>query len=424
MRKNTGNETRTKQDETKPQDETGQRYGGKTAVAEAYVERHPAWTTRALARLMHAERPDLFPTYPAAEWAVRYVRGAAGTRCRKFSRTEPRKQVAESNVEEYLRHRLRELSEENRTLRQKIGSQEEFVREVKDAVRTIKPVPLKVGPKGRGGHEIVPVLLLGDWHIGETVSKEETGGFGEYNLRIAREGLTRIVTAFLNWVEDSRQFKCEQCVVIGLGDWISGDIREELRTTAEFPTPVQAVVAGELFAEVIGTLAGRFRTVNVWEVGGDNHGRLTRKPVAKQKATYNMGFCTYSLANVMLREVKNVVLNWSPSMKMTAETNGIRMICEHGDTVRAWMGVPWYGINREVAREAVRRMDNTGFRYLVTGHWHTPCFIEDRIIVNGSLSGTNEYDHACGRHSRPCQVGFMVSARHGVFNWTAFYRDP
>ena len=48
-------------------------------------------------------------------------------------------------------------------------------------------------------------------------------------------------------------------------------------------------------------------------------------------------------------------------------------------------------------------------------------FIEGMTIVNGSLSGTSEFDHSCGRHASPCQVAYLMHGKHGLFNLVPFH---
>jgi hypothetical protein len=41
--------------------------------------------------------------------------------------------------------------------------------------------------------------------------------------------------------------------------------------------------------------------------------------------------------------------------------------------------------------------------------------------MNGSLSGTTEFDHSCGRHAAPAQTSFLVHPKYGIFDfvpWT------
>lgn len=421
----------TTRNETTPKPRSAEWIRQRAEMVRAALAANPTLPFKTIAQTLTQSRPDLFPHVESARAAIRWVAGSIGEASRKnlagavLTGAQTVRPTEETKpVEYFLRKQAALLRTEIASLRERLGSREETIERLRDAVAAIeppkaKPVKSKAGPKPK----VSAVLLLGDWHIGEVIRGCEVEFSNSFNWKAAQRGIERIVKAFIKWVACQRgAYAIDHCAVIGLGDWISGEIRDELRQFAEFPTPVQVARAGSLLAWAVCTIAAHFGHVDFWEVGADNHGRLTRKPIAKHKAEYNMGYLTYAIAELRLRSLRNVACVSSPAMKLMAHINGWRFLCEHGDTVRAWMGVPWYGIQREVGREAIRRMNQRRFDYVVTGHWHTPVFLENRVIVNGALTGTTEYDHSAGRFAAPCQVGFLVDANHGVFAFTPFHR--
>jgi DNA repair exonuclease SbcCD nuclease subunit len=62
-----------------------------------------------------------------------------------------------------------------------------------------------------------------------------------------------------------------------------------------------------------------------------------------------------------------------------------------------------------------------GFDYVTLGHFHVPNIIDNQIIVNGSLSGTSEFDEGVGRYAKPAQVSFMVHPKFGYFDYTPWH---
>ena len=122
-----------------------------------------------------------------------------------------------------------------------------------------------------------------------------------------------------------------------------------------------------------------------------------------------------------MEQCNNIRVQHAEGIKLLAEVAGWRFLLEHGDLFKSWMGIPFYGIQRGRGREAVRRMNtDLGFHYQAIGHWHVPTMLEGSTIINGSLSGTSEFDHGAGRHANPAQVAFMVHPTRGLFNMTAF----
>ena len=324
-----------------------------------------------------------------------------------------------------LRAVNKELSHTSDKLRVQLGNQKEFYDQVAGSIKALDPYPqFEYSHVQKTGSPIVPVLELSDLHTGEMIEENEVEGFNIYNWAIEQAGMFGIVDDFLKWVEVQRGFyTIEECAVFLKGDYVSGDIHPELLATNEFPLPVQTAKAGTLVGEVLRIIAGRFKRVTVWGCGADNHGRLQKKPQAKQKAANNMSYLVHHIAASAVSRCTNVRLEMAEGIKQLAEVNGKKFLNMHGDTLKGWAGLPWYAFTREAGREAIKRMfTDKGFHYLGIAHFHTPCFHEGRIIVNASLSGTSEFDHACGRHALPCQIAYMVHPKFGVFNFTPFIR--
>lgn len=132
-----------------------------------------------------------------------------------------------------------------------------------------------------------------------------------------------------------------------------------------------------------------------------------------------MSLLVHIIANERASKCQNVRTVQSDGIKLLADVNGKKFLLEHGSDIKGWAGFPYYGMGRMKGREAARRMNTRrGFDYSVMGHFHVPAVIEGSMLVNGSLSGTSELDHAQGRHADPAQVAFLVHPHHGVFNWT------
>lgn len=326
----------------------------------------------------------------------------------------------------FLRKRIRDLEREAAGLRTSMGERDEFKGEVAAALAAEEPYPpFRYAPRVGGKHKpIVPVLDLSDLHIGEVINPDEVEGFNAFNWEIAQAGMFCLLEDFLQWVEIQRgHYLIEECAVFCKGDYVSGDIHAELRATNEWPLPVQTAKAGWLLGEAFRILSGHFKRVTAFQVGADNHGRLQPKPQAKQKTSNSMSYLVQHIANAAAERCANFRPVVAAGSKLVAEVNGKRFLLEHGDNIKAWSGIPLYGIQRAAAREAMRRMDGgRGYDYYSIGHFHVPNWLEGRILVNGSLSGTSEFDHGCGRHALPAQVAYLVHPVYGIFNFTPFVR--
>lgn len=332
--------------------------------------------------------------------------------------------VSVADVNAHLRAKNAQLEGQLERLRAALGGQRELASLVTSAVQAVTPYSRVYKPQPtKKGQAVTPVFMDSDWHIGEVTEANETEGFGVYNHAVAKKRLLDNITeAEIRWATKQRNaYNIDEAVVIGIGDYISGDIHRELSVTAEFPVPVQTAEAGALLAERVRRIAAHFEHVRVIGVGADNHGRLQPKPQAKQKYQNSMSYLVHAIAKASLSNLKNVTFEESQGISYLAEIAKHKFLIMHGDTIKSQLSIPYYGVSRLLGREARRRMNTKlGFDYQLIGHFHVPAFVEGQTIINGSLSGTSEFDHSCGRHADAAQVGFMVHPEHGLFNMTAF----
>jgi len=340
--------------------------------------------------------------------------------------TDPIEQTAQLEKDERiasLRAQVEQLKSQLRSYQEGEGAKRELADALSSAVRAIEPYPRVNYTRTKDPSKSVSLVCdLSDLHIGEVIRSAEVEGLNEFNWAIAQDRMFQYDKNLIKWSAVQRKvYPIDELVILAKGDYISGNIHQELLTTNEFPAPVQAVNAGHLIGEFVSRLASHFDRVRFIGVGADNHSRLNPKPQAKQKAQNSYSFVTHAIVRECLRKHSNVEFIEAEGMKYLAEIKGWRFLIEHGDALKGWAGLPFYGMQRGMGKEALRRMGgNRDFHYWSMGHWHTPCIIEGRILINGSLSGTSEFDHSCGRHSEPCQVSYMVHPKYGLFNWVAW----
>jgi hypothetical protein len=225
---------------------------------------------------------------------------------------------------------------------------------------------------------------------------------------------------FLDFITVQRNgYNIRNLHILCTGDYISGDI-QDLRVTNAFPAPVQAVQCGRMLASLINGLTPVFDNIHVHIVTDDNHGRLTKKPQAKEGGTNNWSYVVAKWVEHSFISTKNVTVNVIAKPWESVECCGRRYLLTHGHHVSGWMGFPYFGIERLVAREALKRMnapDIRKFHKVVLGHWHAP-LKHPNYFIGGSVSGTDAYDHGQGRYTAAQQVSWLISKKHGEFAWT------
>ena len=318
-----------------------------------------------------------------------------------------------------LRHRVEEMKLE---MGEDEAQFDQIKRELK-AITPLSPVVHLPTPKNvKVSSPLSAVLVIGDWHIGEVVEADEIENFNEFNWGIAQKRAYYLQKQFVNWVNVQRTATVvDELVVLAIGDMISGDIHQELQVTNEFPAPVQSVRSGILVAKTIAEMAPHFEKVRVEYITLDNHCRLTTKPQWKEGGYNSYNYIVGFIARERLASVPNVEFNMYPSVKALVTIQGWKYLCQHGHSIKGWAGIPWYGTDRHIAREAkARRSKPTkNFDKMIMGHFHAPLWTVD-YIINGSMSGTSELDHGQGRHAEPAQVAFLVHPKHGEMNRIEF----
>lgn len=322
----------------------------------------------------------------------------------------------------HYKAKSQQLEKQVKSLLKDRGQYAELISDLKKTIPAIDAYPrVKPTKGGKTESEIAVVLKASDWQIGEVIDPNETEGFGRFDFAIAEERVFSLVTKLIDWVEMHRAagFSIPELHIFSEGDLVSGNIHYELEVTNEFPVTVAVAKAGFLLGEMVARLAPHFDKVKVWEISADNHGRLTRKNQSKQGAKNNYSYLAHVFANQYLEKHKNVEPIMFEGVKGLADVMGKKFLMMHGHGILSTLGIPYYGLERDRAREAVKRSrTDKMFDYVSCGHYHVGAIVGGNILINGSLPGTTEFDHMCGRHATPGQVSFMVHKKHGLFNWT------
>lgn len=337
------------------------------------------------------------------------------------------KQLREEHSEKTaeLRRQNAELKAILQSYRREHGKLEIFFEQVIDAIEPIEPLR-PVNFERNNTTPVVPVLHLTDLHIGAVQNPDEIEGFNAYSPEIAEVRLEDLTARWLKWTDYQRKaYTIIDAAVLITGDLISGDIHDELRITNAYSSPEQVVQASRLVSKLIASIAPHFDSVAVHFVSEDNHARLTKKPQAKEAGVNSLNYLVGKMIEANIREHNNVRMNIYPMLEKVINVNERLYLITHGHTIRGWMGVPWYGVERKVGKEAQSRMQiimqeferakDIGFHKYVFGHFHTP--IDTPLYSCGaSLQGTDAYDHQAGRYANPAQSAWLVHPRNGEFN--------
>lgn len=312
-----------------------------------------------------------------------------------------------------LRARLAQVDQDRLTeewVKVKLGSLKVAADKTAPPSWTVRP------PKGRSVSG-VPTLFGSDWHWGEVVDPAEVHGVNAYDLSIAHARARTMIERAIDLLTRHVSGGTYPGIVFALGgDMVSGDIHDELSQTNDAPMlPVVLDLVAAL-TWCIKTLADRFGAVFVPCVTG-NHGRMTKKPRAKQRAATNLDWLTYQLLAAAFNGDKRVSFLIPDGSDAHWKVYGIRYCLTHGDQFRGGDGM--IGALGPVARGDKRKRSRNGqigapYDVLLMGHWHQ-LFQTGRFVVNGSLKGYDEYAAVSNfDFERAQQALWLTHPTHGI----------
>jgi hypothetical protein len=257
----------------------------------------------------------------------------------------------------------------------------------------VSPPRWAIEPSKKVDRPGIPSLFLSDLHWGEIVLPGQIHGKNEYNVSIAKKRLQRVISKTITLCFEHMTNPEYPGIVVNLGgDLVSGDIHEELSETNEFTSGQTLVDIVGALAWALGALADRFGKVWVVAVAG-NHGRMTHKPRAKNRAFTNFDWV---IAQLLQRQfAKDGRFAWLIPDGPDAwyRVFNYRYLLTHGDQFRGGDGI--IGALGPILRgDTKKRARNgnidLGYDTMLLGHWHQYLPL-GRVIVNGSMKGYDEY---------------------------------
>jgi transposase-like protein len=263
----------------------------------------------------------------------------------------------------------------------------------------------------------VPTLFCSDLHWGEVVAPSQVGGVNEYNVAIANERLRNMVDTTIDLLDNHIALPKYPGIVLALGgDMVTGDIHEELTATNEMEImPVVLDLWGAL-RWAIKTLADRYGRVFAPCVGG-NHGRNTHKLRAKGRNFTSFDWLLYQFLAKAFEDDKRVTFFIPDGSDAYYSVMGHRYLLTHGDQFRGGdgmigaLGPIIRGDHKKRSRNA--QIDQE-YDTMLLGHWHQLIQLQ-RLIVNGSLKGYDEYAYANNfGYEPPRQALWITHPEQGI----------
>lgn len=324
---------------------------------------------------------------------------------------EPRTAATIKRLEKELKA-ARAVSADAAALKEILGTTRAKLDETPAPEWMAKPIKAASGPG-------VPTLFLSDLHWGEVVFPTQLGGVNQYNLDVAHRRMDYTIETAIHLLKILDGDMRYPGIVCPLGgDMISGDIHDELATTNDLPTMPTVLNLRDKLIGGITHLADVFGKVHLPCVGG-NHGRNTKKIWAKNRNHTSFDWLLYNLIAHDLRDDKRITFQIPDASDALYRIYNTRFLLTHGDQFRGGdsiigpLGPLTRGNQKKLARNTA--IDMT-YDVMMCGHWHQYIHLE-RLIVNGSMKGYDEYAFTNNfGFEPPRQALFVTHPRFGI-NW-------
>ena len=320
-----------------------------------------------------------------------------------------------------LRSRMALVTQERDKLLQQLRLIESL-----DTSRIERPGWLLPSRKKGIDHRATLNILITDTHFDEVVDPAEVEGINAYNREIAELRLRRCVERIIRLARHYLSGVTYDGVALFYGgDIFSGNIHEELaRTNADTLFGSLLHWLGPM-VQSLEMLAEEFKRVHIVAVPG-NHGRMTRKPIAKQRAADNLDWLLYRL---MARELtRDQRFTWEIPQSADAHVQiyNTRYLLTHGDQFRGGSGISGamapllLGTHRKTRRQAAA---GRPYDTLVCGHWHQQILLPSRgLLVGGCLKGYDEWAYVSNFESEPAQQAlWLTTPERGITFWAPVF---
>ena len=291
--------------------------------------------------------------------------------------------------------------------------------------------------KGKAEHSQIVVAPLTDTHIGEYINENQMVGMNSYDMELFNKRLYGWANQLLALVNYRRNIANIDILIIPmLGDMISGDIHDELARSNVENNMMQMLKGAYLISQAILLLAPHFKEIRVPCVVG-NHGRMTHKPVMKNRVTTDWDYMLYQWVAVFLKNQKHIKFEIPESFFHIFPVYNNKILIMHGDSIAG--GGNSVSILNSISklRSAVQFKNNINiemdvdktelnhFDTVMMGHFHRVDEIDigtGELHICGCIKGVDEFAlQKLHVSTKPKQIATYWHPLHGYLGKEIIY---
>lgn len=331
-------------------------------------------------------------TYPALKDAFRRHYGNPPSSFLKRPLAEEARDELLEKIE------AREVSKE----RKQAGLNQILLDKIEYALRKIGPITVQANPeppptKTSGPSEII-WAEISDVQLGTWLKASEIGNLNSHDWIVGLEKLRLWKDRLKEIIRERLAINPVDSVVLAfLGDICEGhDIFSGQPYHLDKDVVSQVILGAEDFAQALAEILAEFPHTyfSIYGVYG-NHGRVGRK--GESPASCNFDRLLYHLIELRLAAAQPKLTNYECKFEeaffQVVETRGgLTHLLVHGDDIKGWGGLPFYGLQRAVAKYGM--MLQRPVNYLHCGHHHTEAAMSSGVgecLVNGNWIGASMF---------------------------------
>lgn len=290
---------------------------------------------------------------------------------------------------------------------EKLEKQVEALKALRGAKASFSITPKAT--KGTGA-EAAAVVCLSDWHVEEVVRPETVLHLNAYNPEIAKDRATQCFQRIIRLVKKEQQDVDINHLVVWLGgDFISGNIHEELLETCAMPPVQAAMFAQELLYSGLAFLRDHFKGQITVVCNSGNHARTTRQVHISTEYGNSLETFMYCTLRQRLTGMEWVI---PEGYHAVIDVFGKRLAFNHGHFVKYGGGI---GTLTVPLMKAIHGWSSAmpDIAHTTIGHFHQ--YLQHRkFCVNGSLIGYSPYAVSLKcEFEPPCQAMYLWDAKRG-----------
>lgn len=269
-------------------------------------------------------------------------------------------------------------------------------------------------PSNKKTHEAVMISQWGDWHSDEIVIPAHVNGVNEYNPKIFKERVKKMVANMIKVLNTQRSsIDVKEGIIHLAGDFITGWIHPEGEQSNAF-SPVDAII--EVLQVLVSAIDyvlehGSFDKLRLICSRG-NHGRLSKRMQSNDHEVNLEKIIYFHLSSHYRDNDKVLVIAGdSPLQYISVYGKNIRFF--HGHQIKYLGGIG--GMTVPLYKAILRWDANYPAYYNFMGDKHTYCQPTPNCQVNGSLIGMNSYGMENGFTFQPPLQSFtLLDSKLGV----------